>query len=205
MNSQTPDPNQTQAYSFEAARAGQDRQRELSLRAVHLLLTREKIEEAERALKQHLAIYPGDPQANALWMEIRDIHGEEKWREDRRRGLRYTFGMSSSAQRFGWWVAGLIGIGYGVWQLTNYLPTALKSGMGAMITTYISRGSKYNKHYEPWTHPVSYELGLAAVGIALGTIAILLVLRIGKGAADWEGLDGSPSDAGRYGGGRWGL
>ena len=205
MNSQIPDPDRTQAYSFDSELGKRDRKRELSLQRVRLLLTRDKVQEAERALKRHLIDYPNDPAASEIAMEIREIHGEEKDREDRRRGLRYNLGMSSSGQRFGWWAVGLTCIGYGLWQLTNYLPVVLQSGVNTMITTYVSRGSRYNKHYEPWTHPVSFELGLAAMGIAFGMVAILLVLKIGRGAADWEGLDGTFSDSGRYGGGRWGL
>ncbi len=160
--------------------------REIALRRAFLLIERRQPEAARRIL---LAM-PRDPDVADLLARIEADKNRVKTASDHLLWLRYQFHLDTSLRRAGaYLVAIALGV-KGIYEVCVAAPYASAQGLMAEITTQVPvRYSRYAPTtYILHTRPIYVDL---IYGIVLTVVAVLMiafVLRVSRGAAQWEEL-----------------
>lgn len=172
---------------------GPDQQREYALQQIHLRFKRGEVEPAFRAICRLRASSKYHPDIEQLYAEVVAVRGHDraarKDKVDRLRQIRYYLGLQTSWSRMCWWLAGTALVCYAMWDGSRAMGQGFEKGFSTEITTMVERGSRYNRHLEPWTRPVYYDVLYDSAILLFGAAAMLVVYKVGKGAAQWEELD----------------
>jgi hypothetical protein len=179
-----------------------DTQREFALQQIHLRFKRGEIEPAFRAICRVRASSKNHPDIEQLYTEIVSVRGHDrsarKDKEDQLRQIRYSLGLQTSWSRMCWWIVAIVLIRYAVWDGSRAISQGIQKGFATEITTMVERGGRYNRHLEPWTRPVYYDVVYDSLILSLGMGAALVVFKVGKNAAQWEELDATSGNYGGY-------
>ncbi len=168
----------------------------MALRRAFLLYERGQLGQARRILDA----LPRDPDVDDLLAKIAAEEGREKSIQERLRGLRYELNLNTSEKRAGAYLVAAASACYGAYELVRAGMYAAAHGIASEITTQVNTGGRYTSHLVDYTRPIYFDLLYGAGFLCVGIFVILLVLRIARGAAEWEELDASSPD---YDTGRW--
>ncbi len=163
----------------------------LAIERAHLLFQRGKITEARKLLEQIRRSGPRDPEVETLLAQVMEKSNAGKRAEATWSEWRYYLHLNTTWRRFIWGAAALAAVAYGVFGGAQSITLGAQRGFGTEITTKVrqSRRRYGPSSYVDWTRPIYVDVLYNAGFVLLGTTMGWILIRISKGAAQWEELD----------------
>jgi hypothetical protein len=155
-----------------------------------LMVDRGRLDEARKLI----ARVPPCADAESLCARIDAIESRQRRALDHLRQLRYQFHLDTSWRRAVAYLCAIAVTVDGLWQLGMAAPFALAHGLSAYLTTQVNLGGRYSDHWVDYTRPIYYDLIYGTVLVFAGLLATALILRVARGAADWEELNAADDD-----------
>jgi hypothetical protein len=169
---------------------------DMEIKRAHLLCVRRRYNEAKTLLQELKRRSPGNPEVDYLLARVIATEEAEKVRVEGRRGLRYMFGLQTTASRLWWGFVGIVMGLYGVAGEAMRLPIALQNGLTYQITDMVSAGRR--GRLVEWTRPVYYDLIYYVLVAAIGITGLVFIITVSRGSAQWEELDTTSSSASNW-------
>jgi hypothetical protein len=176
--------------------ANQYQDHNLSIERAHLLYQRGKLLEARRLLEEIRRSGPRDPEVESLLAQVIEKLNDGKKAEVNWSEWRYYLHLNTSWRRFLWGAAAAACIGCGVYGGVPSIAMGARNGFSTEITTKVQRSRRRygSTSYVDWTRPIYVDVMYNAGFILIGTLMGWILIRVSKGAAQWEELDDTSSN-----------
>ena len=161
------------------------RNHDLMLERAHLAFQRGDLQSARKILER----LPPDDDVRDLMAQILAKKEEAKEREESRRSWRWMLNLNTSWKRFWWAFWAVVLITCGGFNLLGGIRNGMANGFATEIMTQVYIGGRYSSRMVDWTRPIYYDVLWGAGIMLIGAAGLLILLKVSRGAADWEGLD----------------